>query len=125
MVVGIVYCAGLGGKDSRGEVGEVGLASWVRMNSMAVSCLGSESEKWRECGERRKSRDQDLGALGEVEEPFLRSSRMRFWGRGSLERSEGKRESGTGLNETSGSCSISRISFMVNAPWTGPLRPTM
>ncbi len=78
-----------------------------------------------ECGERRKSRDQDLEALGGEGEPFFRSSRRRLWGRGRDLRSGGKRDAGIGLKDVFGSWNISRISFIVNAAWAGPLRPTI
>ena len=96
----------------------------VGLKEMCDNLSASVGEKCRACGERRKSRDQDFGDVAGDEDPFFRSSRIRLCGRGRALRSGGNRWSGIGRKETSGSWRSSRTSLIVNAPWTGPLRPT-
>ena len=79
----------------------------------------------RDTGERRKSNDHVFRAPGPQEEPFWRSCRIRFCGRGSKERSWGNRCVGIGLQCVSGNRINSRTSLIVKAAWTGPRRPTI
>lgn len=100
-----------------GEKGSAG-SSWFLENFIYERTSGCDGEPWKECGERRKSRDQDLKAsCGFVGEPFARSWVMRFWtlGRDFMVDSGGKRYSGIGSKETEGSWNISRTSLIVNA----------
>lgn len=64
-------------------------------------------------------------APGPQEEPFWRSCRIRFCGRGSKDRSGGNKSVGIGLKCVSGSFISSRTSLMVKAACTGPRRPTI
>src|SRR5271168_3046698 len=79
----------------------------------------------RDCGERRKSNDQDFWAPGPQAEPFWRSCIIRFCGRGSEDTSGGKSSAGIGLKCVFGNCINSRASLIVNAACTGPRRPTI
>lgn len=103
----------MGGEGRRVEVGESGLASWLWVNLMWSSLVGSVGDQCRESGERRKSRDQDFGAWSLERGPFFKSSRIRRCGRGSDVSSDGKSDSGIGLNDVLGSCNSSRISLIV------------
>jgi len=79
----------------------------------------------RPIGERKKSRDQDLGVLpGVFFDPFWRSWRTRVCWRVRLEEGEGvRRECGRGTMDASGRFIISRSSFIVKAASNGPRRP--
>lgn len=125
MLVGISVWATWPSSWNKGvtfEVGEKGSAgsSWFLENFMYERTSGRDGELWKECGERRKSRDQDLEASsGFVRDPFARSWVKRFWalGRDLMVISGGKRCSGIGSNDTEGSWRISRTSLIVNAAW--------
>jgi hypothetical protein len=63
-------------------------------------------DQWRDSGERRKSRDQDLGdVLGSFAEPLASSCMRRFCARGRalMTESGGKTSFAIGSKETDGS----------------------
>src|ERR1700743_297943 len=99
-------------------------SSVVLKNSRPVRLSGFVSDHCKDFGAKRKSSDQDLVAFSLRGLPFLRSSIRRFFGRGSLAKSGGKRWSGIGVKLTSSRRKSSRTSLMVNAACIGPLRPT-
>ena len=109
---------------TRAKGDEVGSLRLLRVNVAPSSCVGSEDEYWREVGLRRKSRDQDLLALGLCGLPFLSSSIMRLLGLSKIFRFSGKKWFGTGSKLTFSSCSSSRSSLMVKAACSGPRLPT-
>ena len=81
-------------------------SSWVREKVTCESAPWLFGDRWRECGDRRKSRDQYFCAWsGLVEEPFARSCIIRFFALGSaaIADSDGRRDLGMGLKETDGS----------------------
>lgn len=73
-------------------------------------------DQWRESGERRKSKDQDLEDVwGSLAEPLASSCINRFCARGSalMTESGGKTSFAIGSKETEGSWRSSRTSFIV------------